>query len=172
MGRELDLVRSETDLVALVRLIASEQQNTTEQHDVSVSVLFPDIKGEWDADRLERAITNLVSNAITYSPGGGHVQITVGLDGPNPAKAVVRVDDEGVGIPEQDLPFVFERFHRGSNVAGRIPGTGIGLAGAREIIQQHGGQITAYPRDGRGTTLEVVLPLKPPHSVGEAGSED
>ena len=172
MGRELDLIRSETDLVSLVRHIASEQQHTTEQHEVSVSVLSPDIKGEWDADRLERAITNLVSNAITYSPGGGHIQITVGLDGSNPARAVVWVDDEGFGIPEQDLPFVFERFHRGSNVAGRIPGTGIGLAGAREIIRQHGGHVAAHPREGRGTTFELTLPLQPPHVGGEADRDE
>jgi two-component system phosphate regulon sensor histidine kinase PhoR len=159
MGRSLDLIRSETDLVALIRHIVSEQQHTTEQHDVSVNVLAPDIKGEWDAVRLERAFTNIVSNAITYSPNGGRVQVTVRLDGSNPVRAVVRVDDEGLGIPEQDLPNIFERFHRGSNVAGRIPGTGIGLAGAREIFQQHGGQIAVHRREGGGTTFEVTLPL-------------
>jgi PAS domain S-box-containing protein len=172
MGRPLDLIRSETDLVALIRHIVSEQQHTTEQHDVSISVLTPDIKGEWDAVRLERAFTNLVSNAITYSPGGGRVQVTVDLDGSNPARAVVRVDDDGLGIPEQDLPFVFERFHRGSNVAGRIPGTGIGLAGAREIVQQHGGQIAVYRREGRGTSFEVMLPLEPPNAAREADGDD
>jgi signal transduction histidine kinase len=171
MGRELDLIRSETDLLALVRHIAFEQQQTTERHDVSVSVLSPEIKGAWDEDRLERAITNLVSNAITYSPAGGRVQITVGLDGSSPARAVVRIDDEGLGIPEQDLPLVFERFHRGSNVAGRIPGTGIGLAGAREIIQQHGGHIEAFPREGGGTTFELVLPLEPPNGDADADHE-
>jgi signal transduction histidine kinase len=74
--------------------------------------------------------------------------------------AVLRVKDLGVGIPTKDLPRVFDRFYRGTNVAGKIPGSGIGLAGARQIIEQHGGTITAESREGIGSTFTVRLPLR------------
>jgi PAS domain S-box-containing protein len=159
MGRSLDLVRSPTDLVVLLQQVATEQQHTTERHEVVVATLVPQLVGEWDAVRLERAFTNVVSNAITYSPDGGEVRITLAQDGSCSPEAVVLVEDHGLGIPEVDLPHIFDRFHRGSNVEGRIPGTGIGLAGAREIIEQHGGRITARRRESGGTSFEFRLPL-------------
>jgi PAS domain S-box-containing protein len=160
MGRSLDLIRTSTDLVSLLRHIATEQQHTTELHTVHVAAPDTEVIGQWDAVRLERAFTNLVSNAITYSPSGGRVDITVEVDRSSEPTALVRIDDEGLGIPEQDLSHVFNRFHRGSNVAGRIPGTGIGLAGAREIFQQHGGEITVESRAEGGSRFNVTLPLE------------
>ncbi len=160
MGRSLDLIRRSTDLVALLQHIASEQQHTTELHTMHVTALEPSIQGWWDADRLERAFTNLVSNAITYSPAGGRIEIAVEVDGTHPTTARVSIEEEGVGIPEQDVPLIFDRFHRGSNVEGRIPGTGIGLAGARDIFRQHGGEIIVCGREGTGTCFEVTLPLE------------
>jgi signal transduction histidine kinase len=71
---------------------------------------------------------------------------------------VLTVRDEGLGIPASDLPHVFERFHRGSNVE-RISGTGIGLAGAKDIVEQHGGTISVASSEGHGTTVVVRLPL-------------
>jgi signal transduction histidine kinase len=64
-----------------------------------------------------------------------------------------------MGIPEHDLALVFDRFHRGSNVSGRIPGTGIGLAGSLQIVQQHGGTISVDSKEGAGTTFVVRLPI-------------
>ena len=87
------------------------------------------------------------------------MQITVEVDRTDEPVAVVQIEDEGLGIPDQDLPHIFDRFHRGSNVAGRIPGTGIGLAGAREIFQQHGGKVSARSLPAGGTCFEVMLPL-------------
>jgi signal transduction histidine kinase len=75
---------------------------------------------------------------------------------------VVRVGDRGIGIPAADLPRVFERFHRGTNVAGRIDGTGIGLASLRPIVAQHGGAVDVESREGRGSTVAVRLPLAAP----------
>jgi signal transduction histidine kinase len=68
------------------------------------------------------------------------------------------VRDRGIGIPSQDQLRVFERFQRGSNVEGRIPGTGIGLAGARQIIEQHGGRISVKSQIGKGATFTVRFP--------------
>ncbi|MGI8549907.1 MAG: ATP-binding protein [Dehalococcoidia bacterium] len=79
-------------------------------------------------------------------------------DGP----AVLSVQDQGVGIPAAELPSIFQRFHRASNVVGRIEGKGIGLAGAKPIVEQHGGTIVAESQEGAGTTITVRLPLSPP----------
>jgi signal transduction histidine kinase len=72
------------------------------------------------------------------------------------------VRDDGVGIPGDDLPHVFDRFHRGSNVVGRFPGTGLGLASAREQVELHGGTISVKSTEGKGSTFVVRLPLTPP----------
>jgi signal transduction histidine kinase len=74
------------------------------------------------------------------------------------AWAVLSVEDNGVGIPAADLPHIFERFWRGSNVGGTV-GAGIGLAGARQIVEQHGGTIAVASTEGKGSTVTVRLPL-------------
>jgi signal transduction histidine kinase len=84
------------------------------------------------------------------------------------AFAVLTVQDQGLGIPAPDLPRVFERFHRGGNVAGRIPGTGVGLAAAQHIVQQHGGTITVESTEGAGATFTMRLPL----AAGESGRQE
>jgi signal transduction histidine kinase len=101
-------------------------------------------------------VANLVSNAIKYSPNGGEVRVRLGCED---RCAVLSVQDQGVGIPAADLPRVFEQFHRAANVAGRFKGTGLGLAGARHIVEQHGGSISLESREGVGTTVTVRLPL-------------
>src|SRR5205823_6127328 len=97
-------------------------------------------------------------NAIKYSPNGGEVLISVSKEKQQDgAVASVEVQDHGLGIPPKDLPNIFERFRTGENVTG-IPGTGIGLAYAQSVVQQHGGQI-AVSSDQTGTTFKVALPL-------------
>jgi len=73
--------------------------------------------------------------------------------------AVLAVHDRGIGIPEADLPHVFERFRRGANVLGRVDGTGIGLAAAAQIVREHAGSIDLHSREGEGTVVTVRLPL-------------
>jgi two-component system phosphate regulon sensor histidine kinase PhoR len=75
--------------------------------------------------------------------------------------AVLTVEDWGIGIPAADIPLVFHRFHRGANVVGRIAGSGLGLAGARQIVEMHGGLISVQSEVGVGTTFTVSLPLDP-----------
>jgi len=106
---------------------------------------------------VERVLGNLVSNALAYSPRGGAVTVTV--DRERDEWAILQVSDHGLGIPATDLPHIFERFHRGGNVAGRIAGSGIGLAAVRQIVEQHGGTITVESREGKGSTFTVRLPL-------------
>src|SRR5262249_14012287 len=120
--------------------------------------------GSWDAVRLERVLTNLVGNAIKYSPDGGPVAIELASEVDEQARgwAVIRVRDQGVGIPALDRPHVFERFRRGANVERHIAGTGIGLFGSRQIVEQHGGTISVESEEGVGSTFTVRLPLGAP----------
>jgi signal transduction histidine kinase len=155
-GRPLELRREPTDLVAMAREVAREHQQTTERHVVQVESSQPVLVGDWDAARIERVLSNLLNNAIKYSPRGGAVRVRVASD---ENAAIMQVQDYGEGIPERDLPHIFERFRRGGNVEHKIPGTGIGLAGARQIVEMHGGTIRAESRVGEGSTFTVQLPL-------------
>jgi signal transduction histidine kinase len=159
-GRRLELKRRPTDLVALARAAAAEHQQTTEGHRICVEARETEVRGEWDAPRLERVLGNLLSNAIKYSPEGGDITVSVGRerDGEVGDCAVLRVRDEGLGIPAASQPRVFDRFRRGDNV-GRIAGIGLGLAGVRAIVEQHGGTIAVESREGEGSTFTVRLPL-------------
>jgi signal transduction histidine kinase len=152
---------ADVDLVAVVGRLDDQSRSPTVRHAFAVEATAGDrVVGRWDADRLEQVVGHLLSTAIRYSPDGGSITITLGRDTDTAgAWAVLAVQDEGLGIPAADLPQVFERFHRGSNVAGRIPGLGIGLAGARAIVEQHGGTLGVESQEGAGSRFTVRLPL-------------
>ncbi|HEY7035579.1 MAG TPA: PAS domain-containing sensor histidine kinase [Thermomicrobiales bacterium] len=158
MGEELDLQREPVDLPALVVERVGVHQQTTRRHQIVVEGDERQIVGEWDRARLERVLDNLIGNAVKYSPAGGTVTVRIcGERDGSGEWAVVSVADEGVGIPLSDLPQVFAPFQRGGNV-GTIPGTGVGLAGARQIVEQHGGTIVAESAEGKGSVFTVRLP--------------
>ena len=159
-GRTLDLVLAPVDLVALAIETAGEIGQGAPRHAVRVESGEPEISGAWDRARLRRVLGNLLGNAVKYSPLGGDVVIQIGREGTSDGEwAVLSVIDYGLGIPAEDLPRVFEPWHRGGNV-GRIGGTGIGLLGARRIVEQHGGTISVTSAEGDGATFTVRLPLK------------
>jgi signal transduction histidine kinase len=111
-----------------------------------------------DEKLLRQILTNLLSNAIKYSPDGGTVRFDLKCaDG----LADFCIQDSGIGIPEEDLPQLFESFHRASNV-GTIPGTGLGLGIVKKCVDLHGGQISVNSMVGVGTTFTVTLPLNYP----------
>lgn len=113
-----------------------------------------------DGDRITRVVENLLSNALKYSPEGGVVTVSVAREERDGMGwAVLSVHDEGLGIPAADLPRLFERFHRGANVVGRIEGTGVGLASARQIVDIHSGTIEVQSTEGVDSTFTVRLPL-------------
>jgi signal transduction histidine kinase len=116
--------------------------------------------GYWDVARLERVISNLLSNATKYGPDEGRISIkVVREEDATGAWATLMVQDEGLGIPASDLPRVFDPFYRGGNVSGRILGTGMGLTSVRHIVEQHGGTVTVASYEGTGTIITVKLPL-------------
>jgi signal transduction histidine kinase len=104
---------------------------------------------------LHHIFSNLISNAVKYSPVGGSVTVRVRRSGKD---AVCSVIDSGIGIPEEDQEHLFEAFNRASNV-GEIPGTGLGLVIVKRCVEFHGGSIRVDSARGTGTTFEVTLPL-------------
>jgi signal transduction histidine kinase len=159
-GQPLSLEVVELDVVALTRGAVDELAYDTEQHPIELTAAVPDLIGSGDPVRLKRVLTNLLTNAIKYSPEGGPIAVTVDRQEDQAgAWAVIHVQDHGLGIPAADLPHIFERFRRGSNVAGRIPGEGLGLTGARQVIEQHGGTLSVASTEGVGSTFSVRLPL-------------
>jgi PAS domain S-box-containing protein len=108
-----------------------------------------------DEKLLRYIISNLLSNAIKYSPQGSTVQFHLAY---HQSSAILRIQDEGIGIPLNDQQHVFESFYRGSNTR-NISGTGLGLAIVKRAVDLHGGQIALESREGVGTTFTVTLPL-------------
>ena len=161
-GQPLTLRRTRIDLLDLVKQTVADHQVTTGEHTVVVEEQpeTAELLGLFDGPRLRRVLDNLLGNAIKYSPAGGTVSVRLErVERDDGAWATLAVSDQGLGIPAQDQPHVFSRFHRGANVVGRIEGTGIGLARAYQVVRQHGGDIELDSREGHGTTFTVWLPL-------------
>ncbi len=118
-----------------------------------------------DRARLERVTRHLIDNAVTYSPAGGPVAVVVARAGPD---AVLVVRDRGVDIPAAELPRLFTPFYRASTAIGH-PGTGLGLAGVRAIVEGHGGTIAVASASGQGTTVRVALPAREDTSADTTG---
>jgi PAS domain S-box-containing protein len=176
-GQEIDLHRALTDLVAVTRRVSDEHARISERHQIRVLADVAELIGFWDGARLERVLGNLLGNAIKYSPEGG--EITVRLMRQETAAgpvAVLSVEDRGVGIPPRDLDLVFERFRRAGNVE-NIAGSGIGLAGAKRIVELHHGTIGVTSVEGEGSIFTVQLPILTgnarvePAAIGAAARE-
>ncbi len=168
-GQPLELQREYVDLVALVQHLVMGHQQTAPAHRLSLVADVPELAGWWDRLRLERVLSNLLSNAVKYSPEGGEITVLVARQLDNGQEwAVIAVQDRGIGIPAEDLPRIFERFYRGRNVTGKIDGTGIGLATARGIVEQHGGTLTVQSTEGQGAVFTVRLPIVPGEQASPA----
>jgi PAS domain S-box-containing protein len=162
-GHTLTLLLARTDLVALARQAVGEHELVSERHQFLFEAEVPTLEAIVDEGRVHRVLANLLTNAIKYSPKGGAVRVTVkatdGLDG---KFALLVVRDDGVGIPQDDLPHIFNRFRRAANAVGRFPGTGLGLASAHELVELHGGMLSVESEEGKGSTFVVRLPLTQP----------
>jgi two-component system phosphate regulon sensor histidine kinase PhoR len=107
-------------------------------------------------DGLERVFMNLVSNAVKYTPACGSVSMKAWSEND---QIKVEVSDTGIGIPEEALPRIFNEFYRAKNAkAMEMEGTGLGLAIAKDVVEQHGGQISVESVEGEGSTFYVTLP--------------
>lgn len=150
------------DIVALVGSVLDGYRVTNDRH---VFVLEPGIDslvGDWDRDRLERAVDNLVSNAVKFSPRGGRISATVAEERTSSSRvAVIAIADQGLGIPRAEWDAIFTRFQRGSN-ANDLPGSGVGLWSVRRIVEQHRGTLTVESEVGTGSVFTIRLPIDAP----------
>jgi signal transduction histidine kinase len=155
-GRRLRLDRREVDLAELARQVVAQHQARTTFHRVALEAPEAPLVGEWDPGRLARVVDNLLGNAIKYSPRPDTIHVEVTRQGDC---ALLRVTDHGVGIPADELTRIFDRFYRATNVPPEMRGSGIGLHGVRQIVEQHGGSVAVESQPGVGSTFVVRLPL-------------
>lgn len=137
------------------------------QRGVSLHAVLPSAWISGDADRVGQIIANLISNAIRYTPGGGHADVLTRVDGD---QAVLEVRDDGLGIAEADIPHIFKRFWRAEKSRSRdTGGAGIGLAIVRELVEAHDGTIEVESALGEGSTFRIGFQaIKPPKAAEPA----
>jgi signal transduction histidine kinase len=160
--------RKPTDLVELARAAIASAAVETGRHRIVLDAQTEGLIGEWDRQRLERLLANLLANAIKYSPAGGTVTVAVDTEADG-SIARLSVRDEGIGIPADELGRVFERLYRARNVPVTVPGTGLGLASVRQTAELHGGVVEVQSDEGAGSIFTVRLPTRPPSSDTNLG---
>lgn len=156
-GGGMTLDRAPLDLVELTQEQTRLFFSHLATHELVLEVPPDPVIVDGDRDRLAQVIGNLLSNAIKYSPKGGRVRVHVEREADH---GVLMVNDEGIGIGEDDQGRVFEKFFRSADAASQISGTGLGLAVAREIVESHGGEIRVQSEPGAGSTFWIELPLR------------
>ncbi len=154
-ARMMEFKPRSLELLTLCQRLVSEARN---RHPDAACEVVPDFPaggliGRYDDALLEHIFSNLLTNAIKYSPQGGTVRFRICPEG---TRVVFEISDQGIGIPTAELPYLFGSFHRASNV-GTIQGTGLGLAIVKNSVDLHGGQIDVRSAPGAGTTFTVRL---------------
>jgi PAS domain S-box-containing protein len=154
------------DLGDLLRDVSGRFEDALERSGRRLALDAASVVGNWDRSRLDQIVTNLVGNAVKY---GGDAAIALSLDARD-GWAMLRVHDDGPGIPVEEIDLVFERFVQGSG-AKNSGGLGLGLYITRKIVEAHGGRIRAESRCGSGTTFSVELPCEPVEVAGPERTE-
>jgi two-component system sensor histidine kinase ResE len=156
----IQLTIEDVDLTSFINRIIRKFQGIAKENEINISANISEeiTHFSFDPDRIEQVLTNLIDNAIRHTPKGGYVAVSILRD----EKGIhMEVKDSGSGIPEEDLPFVFERFYKADKARTRgRSGTGLGLAIAKNIIDAHRGQISVQSKLGQGTTFSFFLPRK------------
>ena len=147
------------DLVKFISEVTRDLLPAMTDRDLELSVDLPEgpIRSFIDSDRMQQVLHNLLENAIRYTEAGGKVRVSLTS---SPGEARIEVSDTGIGIPEANLPHVFERFFRSDRARRAHPGgSGLGLSIVRWIVEAHKGTVSVSSAVGKGTTFTVVLPL-------------
>ncbi len=157
----ISLRREEIELQALVLDVVQMQQAEAAQKDILVRSRLPPepVYIQADHDRFVQVVTNLLVNAINYTPARGHVEVEVAL---RDNSVFVVVSDDGIGISEEHMPYLFQAFYRADTRPG---GTGLGLSISRQIVELHGGEITVESQPGQGSRFSVRLPIGDPRHI-------
>jgi signal transduction histidine kinase len=160
---------AETDLREVVTAaVEAARPLVDHSHEISLEIPERPVQVRADAERIKTIVSNLVSNAIKYSPSGGAIECELTARG---GIARVAVKDSGVGIAKEDLPILFTRFGRVSTPhTDHLSGTGLGLYLGRQLARLHGGEITVESSPGKGSTFTLHLPLRPAKPSGSRSS--
>ncbi|MDR0298931.1 MAG: PAS domain S-box protein [Streptococcaceae bacterium] len=153
----VNIVAFLTHLVGRFKQVADNDDTLPIQYQTD----FPDeqIWTEIDISKMSQVVDNILSNAVKYSPNGGTVTVTLSV---TPAQLIIKISDQGMGIPAKDLPKIFDRFYRVDKARTHdAGGTGLGLAIAYDIIKLHGGTVGVKSVEGLGTEFAIVLPYMP-----------
>jgi two-component system phosphate regulon sensor histidine kinase PhoR len=157
-SHELPMVMSQVDLKELVSgVVKGFEKQARDKKGIAIAVSIPEglPKALGDRDRLEQVVVNLLDNAIKYTTSGGGVSVSASSEDD---RVRVEVRDTGIGIPEGDLPRIFERFYRVDKARSReLGGTGLGLAIVKHIIQGHGGRLHVESAPGKGSAFSFVV---------------
>jgi signal transduction histidine kinase len=165
VGHPVELDVSPTDLLEVARRVTAEYDGIGQEREIRVTSQLERLVGSWDPARIERVVANLVSNAVKYSDPSGEVSVQASIEEDDDQSwAVLAVQNRGIGIPASEIDRVFDTYYRGTNVSSSISGAGVGLAGVRHIVEQHGGRIEVESIEGGITTFTARLPL-----LAEAG---
>jgi two-component system sensor histidine kinase VicK len=160
-GNRMDWNMEEQDITFIVKGVIDKLKLEAKKKRIKLIADLAEFLDNVNCDkhRIEQVLINVLSNAIKYTHRGGKVTIQTGkLD----SNVFIRVQDTGIGIPEEFLPRIFERFFRVDKARSReMGGTGLGLSIAKEIVEAHGGSISAASSKGSGTEILVMLPLLP-----------
>ncbi len=161
-GGWLEFVPESLDLVEFCGEIIEQTRLTlaTHTHEIVFTNLGMPVPLSLDKNLIGQIISNLMSNAVKYSPSGGKIELALEW---HREQVLVRVSDEGIGIAETDQKRLFQSFHRGNNVQG-IAGTGLGLAITQQAVRLHGGTIQLESELGKGSTFTVAFPMPPSHA--------
>ncbi|MDX6493206.1 MAG: hypothetical protein QOH02_1141, partial [Gaiellaceae bacterium] len=155
----LDIQTTTTDVVEIARQAVDSAQTHARDKQLGLRLTAPpgSIAIEADVVRMGQAIDNLISNAIKFTPRGGHVDVTLAQAGP---RAILTVTDTGMGMTTTDLERLYERFFRTDSAqTQQIQGTGLGLPIVKGIVEAHAGTITVTSEPNTGTSFVVSLPL-------------
>jgi signal transduction histidine kinase len=156
-SRQLHFESKPVDLGSLAQHATDLFQAEAREKNISLTLgrLSENLTVTADAQRTEQVIANLVSNALRYVPEGGRAWVEVSADGET---ARLSVNDNGMGIPAADLPFVFDRFWRKDKSRSRVSGgTGLGLAIAKQLVEAQGGKFSAQNLEGGGLQIQILL---------------
>jgi signal transduction histidine kinase len=148
---------AEMDMAALLQEVCQLHREMVPGAHIAERVVAAPMPMVGDAKLLFQVFSNVLSNAIKYSPDGGVIAVDAAVAGD---EVVVSVADHGIGIPVADLERLFERYHRGGNVSG-IVGTGVGLYLVKMVVDMHGGAVTVESKEGEGARFTIRLPRKP-----------
>jgi signal transduction histidine kinase len=166
---QLLLTRAPHDLISILQHVVEIQDSTSKNHHIQMILEgltdHDTLMGNIDENRIVQVLSNLINNAIKYSPSGGTIE--VGLRYANTEsnmsdeanECLIWVKDAGIGISAADLPHIFKRFHRSSAIDSSISGLGIGLYLVKELVTRHSGHVWAESTEGIGSTFYVKLPL-------------